>query len=363
MQSTVHAKESINTFSQQGKPFVFIIDFEKTEIDILPLDTAANDGVFYDIESITNMNYKHMSPLLPFSFSKKPVSKAFYKKGFDTVQKALHYGNSFLINLTYPTPIATNLTLRQIFEHSKAKYKLLYKNKFVVFSPETFVKIDAQGVISSYPMKGTIDAQVPDAERLILADVKEQAEHNTIVDLIRNDLSRVASKVRVERFRYIDTLKTNNKTLLQVSSEIKGDLPSDWRNKLGDILFSLLPAGSISGAPKQKTLDIIAEAEMDKRGFYTGICGIFDGQTLNSGVLIRYIEQSQTGKKTFRSGGGITVYSDLDAEYQEFIDKIYVPIVRNDMPKTANKVTPFVAVSSRTDAAFTTPFLADSETC
>ena len=108
------------------------------------------------------------------------------------------------------------------------------------------------GFIYSYPMKGTIDASLPDARERILADRKEEAEHATIVDLIRNDLSQVASEVTVSRYRYIDELQTNRGRLLQVSSEIRGKLPENWKASLGDILFRLLPAGSITGAPKKK---------------------------------------------------------------------------------------------------------------
>jgi para-aminobenzoate synthetase component 1 len=173
-------------------------------------------------------------------------------------------------------------------------------------------------------MKGTIDASIENAEQLILQDDKETAEHYTIVDLIRNDISIVATHVQVEKFRYIDTIKTSNKTLLQVSSKIVGELPTNYLEQLGNIIFSLLPAGSISGAPKKKTLEIIQEAEKVDRGFYTGTCFYFDGKSIDSCVLIRFIEQTSNGL-VYKSGGGITINSDVEKEYQELIDKIYVP--------------------------------------
>jgi len=174
-------------------------------------------------------------------------------------------------------------------------------------------------------MKGTIDASLPDAEQLILSDAKELSEHVTIVDLIRNDLSGVAKNVEVNRFRYIEKIKTNQKDLLQVSSEIAGDLSDDYASHIGSILISLLPAGSISGAPKKKTIQIIQEAEKEKREFYTGVFGYFDGENLDSAVMIRFIEQAGNDFY-YRSGGGITAQSEAEKEYQEAIDKIYVPI-------------------------------------
>ena len=174
-------------------------------------------------------------------------------------------------------------------------------------------------------MKGTIDSSVPDAERKILDDQKETAEHHTIVDMIRSDLSKVSTNVKVEKFRFLDKIKTSNKTLLQVSSKITGKLPADYQAHLGDILSALLPAGSICGAPKKKTLEIISKSEIYKRGYYTGVFGIFDGSQLQSAVMIRFIEKN--GEKfIFKSGGGITFNSDPEREYQELIDKVYVPI-------------------------------------
>jgi len=89
-------------------------------------------------------------------------------------------------------------------------------------------------------------------------------------------------------------------------------------------LMKLLPAGSISGAPKPSTLQIINDAEGYERGYYTGIMGYFDGQNFESAVMIRYIE-NENGKFVFKSGGGITTKSDVQSEYQEIIDKVYLP--------------------------------------
>ena len=88
---------------------------------------------------------------------------------------------------------------------------------------------------------------------------------------------------------------------------------------------SLLPAGSILGAPKPKTLEVTLEAESYNRGFYTGVCGWFDGKNLDSCVMIRFIEQ-EAEKLYFKSGGGITHMSRLEDEYQEMKNNISVPI-------------------------------------
>jgi para-aminobenzoate synthetase component 1 len=254
-----------------------------------------------------------------------PVSFEKFKTGFDQVMWHIHNGDTYLLNYTQPTRVETNLSLEEIFHVSSAPYKIYLKDKFVCFSPESFVKIE-NGKIFSFPMKGTIDAGIENAKQLILTDSKEIAEHNTIVDLIRNDLSLVAENVVVEKFRYLTHIQTSNKNLWQVSSQISGDLPENYTENIGDILFKLLPAGSISGAPKMKTLEIIAKTENYERGYYTGIFGVFDGTNLDSCVLIRYIE-NQNGQLVYKSGGGITFMSDAKKEYDELLKKVYVPII------------------------------------
>lgn len=211
-----------------------------------------------------------------------------------------------------------------MFAAAAAPYKLLLPGRFTLFSPETFVTI-RNGVIAAHPMKGTIDAAVPGAAELILRDAKETAEHYTIVDLLRNDLGMVAANVTVERFRYIDTIRTSHKTLLQVSSRVTARLPHGWHTRLGSTIAALLPAGSVTGAPKKKTVEIILDAEGYQRGFYTGVFGVFNGTELDSAVMIRFIEQQQGGL-VFKSGGGITMFSSPEKEYEELKDKVYVPV-------------------------------------
>ncbi|NEW81203.1 MAG: aminodeoxychorismate synthase component I [Mariniphaga sp.] len=322
----LHCKDYISKMNQWGKarkPFIFILDFELKYPIVLPLDEAAENGINFTFNNIESADF-HETDKSEFTFRKFPVSYEVFKKSFDQVISEIKLGNSFLTNLTFPTTIETDLTLREIFDRSEAPYKLLVNNQFVVFSPELFITISG-GTIASYPMKGTIDASIPDAEIKILNDLKETAEHHTIVDLIRNDLSMVATNVKVEKFRFINKVKTHDKTLLQVSSEVTGQLPVDYPGHLGDILSKLLPAGSICGAPKRKTLEIISKSEIYDRGYYSGVFGVFDGTDLQSAVMIRFIEKNNE-KFIFKSGGGITFLSDPEEEYQELIDKVYVPI-------------------------------------
>jgi para-aminobenzoate synthetase component 1 len=315
---------NMNSWGHKGVPFLFVIDFEMRKPLLIKLDDVDTETILFNINGFANAETPQVKIYEELLLQRLPISLEDYGQKFNMVMDRLSYGDSYLTNLTSRTEIKTNHGLRELFFLSNARYKILYQNEFLVFSPEIFVQI-RDGKIFSYPMKGTIDAAIPNAESIILNDEKELAEHVTIVDLIRNDLSQVAEHVNVTRFRYVDELKTNEKNLLQVSSEISGILPENYLDQLGNIIASLLPAGSVSGAPKPETVSIIAQAEQQTRGYYTGVFGYFDGKNIDSGVMIRYIER-QEDKFFYRSGGGITTQSVLEKEYQEMIDKIYVPL-------------------------------------
>ena len=384
--------DKINQLASQDEPFLFVINYQGDKAFIRLLSDINPEECLFDFEGRGNFSHARKETWKEGTWKeetwKKKISEEEisettwqiepplyedYERSFNIVKSNIMAGNSYLTNLTCQVPVSCNLSLEEIFHRAKGKYKLLLRRKrtqaedkdhlkeenieenltpFVCFSPETFVRIKG-GRIYSYPMKGTLDASLPDAEKQLMEDRKEAAEHATIVDLIRNDLSRVAEDVRVDKYRYIDVLHTNKGNILQTSSEISGRLPEDYPHHLGEILDAQLPAGSITGAPKDKTMQIIQEAEDYDRGFYTGIMGIYDQGELNSAVMIRFIEEETSpvdfetdGEKNFKAkegkvsegkepkasrelyfkaGGGITSKSDCQREYEEVIQKIYLP--------------------------------------
>jgi len=260
--------DKLSRLATAGIPFLFVISYDKQTVIAEPLDNLKQFKVA--LHSKPSRTFKKKPKL-----QRSPVDFLEYKKAFDQVIEEIKAGNTYLLNLTFSTPIKSSFSLEEIFEMANAPYKLLYKDKFVCFSPEPFIKIQ-NNVISTYPMKGTIDATVPNAKEKILANEKEMAEHVMVVDLLRNDLGIVGQNVRVKKFRYIDKIVTADKTLLQVSSKIEAKLSNDWHKHLGEILDAMLPAGSITGTPKQKTCEIIERVETHKRGFFTGVFGVYD---------------------------------------------------------------------------------------
>ncbi len=308
-------QDKISHLASQGTPFLLISDFKADKILVYTQDELAKEDIEFTFIPTTILE--------PAPLTKQPIDYQTYKLGFDKIIEHIKAGETYLLNYTCSTPVETTLSLKEIYQKAHAKFKLRFKDEFVCFSPERFIKIEGD-TISTYPMKGTIDAAVPNAKESILSNEKEMAEHIMVVDLLRNDLGIVSRDIKVEKFRYIDHLKTGDKELLQVSSKITGKLPSSWRENFGSVINALLPAGSISGTPKKSTVKIIEEVEEHNRGFFTGVFGYFDGQNFDSAVMIRFIEK-QNDQLIYKSGGGITLESQAEDEYQEMIDKIYIP--------------------------------------
>ena len=342
---------------KSGNLKFFLIDFEG---NVFIEDVKNLKNIYFSFPSFTHQpvhSYTHTpihpSTHPPFYLKKHPIPFERYKKAFDEVIEEIKKGNTYLLNLTFPTKIETNLSLLEIYNTAKALFKLYFKDKFVCFSPERFVKIK-NNKIFTYPMKGTIDAKIPNAKEKILNNIKEMAEHTMVVDLLRNDLGIIGTNVKVNKFRFVDKIKAGDKELLQISSEIEATLPKNWGKNWLDILSKLLPAGSVTGTPKKKTVEIIKKVEGYNRGYYTGIFGITDEKTfLDSAVIIRYIERDEKSEMRneksemrhekseirnphissliphlyiYKSGGGITIDSNVFEEYNELINKVYIPI-------------------------------------
>ena len=212
--------EQLNQWGHEKKPFVFLIDFEqkkplawlvddcpdwfqykftkasslkKFDATLTAIDQASETVVSSFVNSNTNLQSDDL-------LTKLPIGLKDYQVKFNQVMDALHKGDSFLMNLTIPTPVQNKLDFQTYFDHAKSKYVIWFKEHFIAFSPETFIQIE-NGKIATFPMKGTIDASLSNAKEVLLNDPKEFAEHATIVDLLRNDLSRVASNVKVTNFR------------------------------------------------------------------------------------------------------------------------------------------------------------------
>lgn len=319
----------MNHWGASRTPFFFFIFYGGDKACLFPL-SCPEEGIYFSLPNAEwrgdlSLVYTEKRPDSVSYFEAQPMSFSCYQKKFTQVQYHLARGDTYLLNLTTETPVQTNISLTQFFNEASSSFKFMWENNFVCFSPEAFVSIE-DNIIKTFPMKGTISAAQEGALDLLLSNEKESREHATIVDLLRNDLSLVAENIRVERYRYGERLMTHKGEIYQVSSEIAGDLPDGWENQLGDMMDKLLPAGSVTGAPKDWTCRIIDAVEGYSRGGYTGVFGCYDGVGLKSAVAIRFLEKTAQGM-VYKSGGGVTALSQVEEEYQELIQKIYVPFV------------------------------------
>lgn len=318
-------EQKANALGRRREPFLFVVDFEGRRCRLFRRGEWEQEGLRWDFGCpVRELPVPGALAAKQRITKKEPVLFADYQRAFDIVMRGLRYGDSFLVNLTAATPIFTEMSMADIFRSARAPYRLLWPGRFVVFSPEPFVRIRS-GRIFTYPMKGTRQDTGPGSSEALISDRKEQEEHATVVDLLRNDLAIVGRDVQVERYRYLELIKTSQGDIWQTSSRISAGLDAFYHERIGSILSAMLPAGSVSGAPKKRTLELIREAEKKERGWYTGICGYFDGSRLDSAVMIRYIEELD-GRMVYRSGGGITARSSAGEEYREMLEKVYVPI-------------------------------------
>lgn len=188
-------------------------------------------------------------------------------------------------------------------------------------SPETLVKLE-DGVLHTFPLAGSRPrGKTPEEdaalERELLSDEKELSEHNMLVDLGRNDLGKVSKFGTVEVENYLSVLRFSH--IMHLGSAVQGEIRED-RDAL-DALDAVLPAGTLSGAPKLRAMEIINELKNDRRGVYGGAVGYLDFTgNMDACIAIR-LAFTKNGKVFIRSGGGIVADSDPEKEYQERVNK------------------------------------------
>jgi anthranilate synthase component 1 len=188
-------------------------------------------------------------------------------------------------------------------------------------SPETMVRLTGETIelrpIAGTRRRGATPAEEQALEAELLADPKERAEHIMLVDLGRNDVGRVAQVGSVEVNELMAIERYSH--VIHIVSNVRGKLAPD--KSAFDLFVSAFPAGTLSGAPKIRAMQIIAELEPEKRGLYAGAIGYFsfDGN-LDTCIVIRTIVMQ--GKKAFiTAGAGIVADSDPEMEYQETLNK------------------------------------------
>jgi len=213
------------------------------------------------------------------------------------------------------------LKLKEINPSPYMYYLDFGKRKIVGSSPETLARVE-DGVVSTYPIAGTrrrgrTSLEDKKLEKEMLADPKERAEHVMLVDLGRNDVGRVAEYGTVNVSKFMEVERYSH--VMHMSSEVVGKLSSDKTEF--DALESIFPAGTVSGAPKVRAMEIINELEPDRRGIYAGAVGYFSfNRSMDAAIAIRTID-FEGDKAYVQVGAGIVADSSPEREYFETMNK------------------------------------------
>ena len=285
-----------------------------------------------ELQQMADLLRNGVSKREPAGHLKSEVTALFSKEQYcDMVEKAkrhIHEGDIFQIVLSnrlsadYEGSLLN--TYRVLRTINPSPYMFYFSGTDVEIagaSPETLVKLE-DGVLHTFPLAGTrprgkTEEEDKALEADLLADEKELAEHNMLVDLGRNDLGKISKfgSVQVEKLHSIERYSH----VMHIGSTVRGDIREEFDGL--DAVSAVLPAGTLSGAPKIRACQLIAELENNKRGIYGGAIGYIDFTgNLDTCIAIR-IAYKKNGKVFVRSGAGIVADSVPEKEYQECINK------------------------------------------
>lgn len=314
---------------------IIAIDHQKEESYIIAVGFKKEAEVIIDkIEKTIKENEKKgiqielVNSKIKPEFKSNFKSKELYKESIEKVRSYIESGDVYQVNLTQRfeseidiTPFELYAKLRHINPAPFASYIDLGDFKIVSSSPERFIKIK-NGVIETRPIKGTINrGKTPDEDKAnreqLCNSEKDKAELLMIVDLERNDLSRVAKigTVKVRELFHLEEYATVYHLVATVTAEVKENIDAI------DCIKASFPGGSITGAPKIRAMEVIDELEPTQRNIYTGAIGYigFNGDT-DLNIVIRTV-LCKGNKVYFQVGGGITWDSNPELEYQETLHK------------------------------------------
>jgi para-aminobenzoate synthetase component 1 len=276
-------------------------------------------------------SYPATTPRVPFRVTgavESNMTRQQYADAFHRVQRYIRAGDCYQVNLAQRFSVTTQgdpwLAYRQLRRLNPAPFSAYLNTpaaQLLCSSPERFLQLRA-GAVETRPIKGTVGRGVNPTEDLKLGQglrqsAKDRAENLMIVDLLRNDLSKSSTlgSVEVSELFALESYATVHHLVSTINSRL-----AEGRDAL-DLLRGCFPGGSITGAPKQRAMEIIEELEPDRRGAYCGSIGYigFDGN-MDSNIAIRTMLHID-GRMRFWAGGGLVADSVLESEYQETFHK------------------------------------------
>lgn len=329
-----YAAQSCTNGKMRSQPALYLGQYDSF------LKKTGDDWYFYSHANDAQQQWQQLQILLGQSTSIRPLvitqpvqnrwSKTQYRQAFEQIQQYILAGDCYQINLTqeFTAPCQGQLLSRAdecwtLTNAPFSGYLNIHGFELLSCSPELFIEFDAQHKIKTRPIKGTMPRfanteQDEQSKQKLKSSEKDQAENLMIVDLLRNDLSVHAETGSVKTTKLFEIESFSQ--VHHMVSEIEATLTQDTNPLV--MLMSALPGGSITGAPKIRAMQIIDELEQQPRGAYCGSLGYFnfDGSG-RWNVLIRSIQHHQN-ELSIWAGGGITVASKCEDEYQECFDKV-----------------------------------------
>jgi anthranilate synthase component I len=307
--------------------YVIVINHYKNELLLLENEVA---GVESEVEVVESLINSKDVPTYPFTTVSEETSNLKDEEYIDIVKKGIqscYRGDVFQIVLSrrfQQSFIGDEFNVYRALRHINPSPYLFFFDygdyKLVGSSPEAQLIIK-NGKAVSHPIAGTFrrtgdDAVDQQKSKELLADAKENAEHVMLVDLARNDLSTVCTNVHVSQYRQIQYYSH----VIHLVSEVVGDVPAG--SNPFQILFKTFPAGTLSGAPKYKAMQLIDEYEPTSRSFYGGAIGFVgsDG-SCNHAIMIRTL-LSKENTLIYQAGAGVVAASKPESELQEVNNKL-----------------------------------------
>ncbi|MCM1265621.1 MAG: aminodeoxychorismate synthase component I [Candidatus Gastranaerophilales bacterium] len=319
--------EQIECYKKAGKYLLGYIRYEAKNIFLGQKYSSQKPILYFEVFE----NYETYTPIknkkIIYPIVKNLVSKTDYVSDIEKIKNYIADGITYEVNYTYPSEVVANCTSIELYgkllENQRTPYNTYIQNEYetlLSFTPELFFRIDGNK-ITTKPMKGTVKRGKTEQEdkanvEFLSADEKNKAENVMIVDLLRNDLSRIAKTgtVKVEKLFEIET----HKTVHQMTSTISAILEEN--TTLYKIFESIFPCGSITGAPKISTMRVIDELEHFERGIYCGAIGYISPEETVFSVPIRILV-GNNNKYLCHTGGAIVWDSDSADEWEETIVK------------------------------------------
>lgn len=322
--------EALNNIEELRKRY-YIIGYIRYDAKNLFVDkTYTQDSPLLYFEVFESFKYYQPKNTHFYELSLKPsITFEEYSKALTSIKNEIKNGNTYEVNYTYDWNVDFRGNALDLYEYllhkQKTPYNAFFSNEYdtvLSFSPELFFTLNGNHILTK-PMKGTIARGCDYVEdkanvEFLKNDIKNRAENVMIVDLLRNDLGQIAKigSVKVDKLFEIET----HKTLHQMTSEISADLRDDIR--LRDIITSIFPCGSITGAPKVSTMRIIDRVETGVRDVYCGAIGFITPDEMVFSVPIRILQKkAKEAGYRYRVGGAVVWDSDIQDEWEETVTK------------------------------------------